>query len=241
MVLIGDDPDGRVFLGKMEEERMALSGLRKMKTPTGQAIIYVDRDGNNSIVVNAGANFAMGETELASWKESLRACFCCILQMEIPLPILEETISFCQQEGILVILNAAPVNPAFAKERLADLDYLVVNENELLQMSGEEEEEAAIQSLLDAGVGHLLYTIGEKGSLLITKEERLSVPAFKVKAVDTTGAGDTYIGAFAAQLQTETPENAMRYATAASALAVQKVGAAESIPSDSEIRAFLEK
>lgn len=237
---------------------------RRVDPPTGTAIITVDADGENSIVVDSGANARL--TALADReREAVATADVLLIQLETPLETVQEAATLACAAGATVILNAAPVR-ALPDGLLDAVDILVVNEHEaaLLAPSGSTPEEAA--AALTGGRRAVVLTLGGSGSLIVTPDgESVRVPAHRVSVVDTTGAGDTFCGAFAAELDRALGRDrvvprgpaksgaaggvavpaasdlvaAARFASAAAALSVQRPGAVPSIPTLEEIRAFV--
>lgn len=247
---VGNDDFGRKQLQSLEEEGVDVSGIRiDRTTSTGIAFICVEESGSNSIIVNQGANLSCDEEYLARQRDVISACDIILAQMEIPEGALYQAIEDARLAEKRVILNPAP-----APERIPDhiyrkLDYLTPNETELMRLCGMEESEwsaegddywEALQEgagrLLDKGVKKILVTLGDKGCGVFEKGNSAYYPAKPVKAVDTTAAGDCFNGAFAVALsEGMTEPEAVKFAICASALAVTRSGAQESIPLRSEV------
>ena len=216
------------------------------KQNSGVATIIIDdSSGENRIILSPGANHTLKldlSTTLSELKPDLL-----VLQMEIPLGIVEEAIRVAKKANILVLLNPAPA-VALSESTLRDVNYLILNETELAILSGHSHEEQmdefgiaeAAQRLCELGVEHVVVTLGAKGSLYRSGQSSgRSIPKAKVSAVDTTGAGDTYVGSFAVSIvhnmDLETQERfnfsaAMDRATNAAGITVQRRGAQDSIP-----------
>jgi ribokinase len=213
------------------------------KEPTGIAVIIVDETGENSIVVSAGANDRVGTGDIDAVEELVRQTKVLLLQFEVPLETVEYAIDVARRHGVQVILNPAPAHPA-SPDLLGKVDFLVPNETEASMLAGLEVKdvasaEAAARKFLGYGVPVVIVTLGAQGALLVTEERVAHVPARKVKAVDTTAAGDAFIGGLAAALVNGFPlEEAVRYATCSGALAVTKFGAQTSLPSAEDVEAF---
>ncbi len=242
---VGQDADGERILAQMAEEHMPTRFVLKKESGTGKAFIAVDPAGKNTIIVDSGANFDLSSQDVARWKEAIAEADLCLMQLELPMPVVQEVLHFCHARGITTVLNAAPVPEQVPLGMLGDVDVLVVNENELLQLSGKSDPEAAMQALFDAGAQTLIYTIGEQGSEYLTRPsgrvETVHLPAYSVPAIDTTGAGDTYLGALVAEWNPENLPASMQFATASSALAVQKRGAVASIPKREQILEWMKR
>ncbi|WP_022917985.1 ribokinase [Ruania albidiflava] len=239
---VGSDPDADVRRRDLETEGIDTTGLVSVPGPTGTALITVAADGENAIVVAAGANAAREELEPAQ-RDVLARAGAVITQLEVPVPLVLQA-GRERPEGSLFLLNAAPsaamTEPATAADLLAVTDVLVVNEHELADIAGAIGTEAAIVQVAEQ-VPVLIVTLGSAGALVVVGTERRQVPAFEVTAVDTTGAGDTFCGVLAARLAAtrpaegsvpaiETVADAARVASAAAALAVGTAGAQDSVP-----------
>lgn len=238
---VGEDEDGRIMKHLLEQEGINHEGLDEQPGPSGKAYISIDTKGQNTIIVSPGANFKLTEEWVDRHRELFKDARYCILQMEIQLPVIYSVLRLCREMGVATILNPAPVNSAFDRCQLKLVDYLVVNETELTLLSGgEKDPEKAISKLLEEGVRNIIYTMGSNGSRFCSSEADLVIPAYRVKAVDTTAAGDTFIGAFASQFEGKNHEEAMTYASRAAALAVTREGAIGSIPRKEEVARWLE-
>jgi ribokinase len=207
---------------------------------TGTAMIVVDDAGQNSIVIAAGANGCVGREDVDRIDRLLSRAQCLLLQFEVPLDAVQYAMERARGHGVKVILNPAParsVPPGF----LSGVDYLIPNESEASLLSGIQvrdlasAEEAACRLQSDGGPVVIL-TLGERGALLVSRETVCHVPAHRVEAVDTTAAGDAFIGGLAMGLVQGYPlEEAVRYATCAGTLAVTRFGAQTSLPSAEEV------
>lgn len=217
---------------------------RRVDAPTGTALIFVDRKGENSIVVNSGANAELvdlTETELAE----IAAADVLVLQLETPLATVIAAARAARAADTVVVLNAAP-SGAFPVELLSKIDILVVNEHEAAELAGEPAGtgERSLMSVLTAHGCDVVITLGSEGALVGGwGTTPVKIPAFKVDVQDTTGAGDVFVGAFAATLDHTADERSLvaatEFATAAAALAVQRKGAGPSIPTHAEVHEFL--
>jgi ribokinase len=236
---LGGDDFGDSLATTMSDEAIASSLVRRVAAPTGQAFIMVDAGGENAIIVASGANAEM--TELRDDElHAARSTKVLLMQLEIPMETVTEGAAAASAADRTVILNAAPATTLSA-ELFDSLDYLIVNEHEAC-LIGESEDLAAASAILAARVGRLIVTLGSKGSVLYESGKEVArVLAPRVKAVDTTGAGDTFCGAFAAGIAEGLEyAEAARFASAAAALSVQSVGAVPSVPSRAAIDEALE-
>jgi ribokinase len=216
---------------------------RRVDAPTGTAVICVDQRGENAIVVNSGANAALvdlTESELAA----IRTADVLVLQLETPLATVAAAARAAREVSTTVVLNAAP-SAEVPPELLAEVDILVMNEHEAAELAGEPAGtgERSLLSVLTAHGCDVIITLGAEGALIGGRgTDPVKVPAFKVAAVDTTGAGDAFVGAFAASLDhaadVRSLVQATEFASAAAALSVQRRGAVPSMPTLEEVRDF---
>jgi ribokinase len=177
---------------------------------SGVAPIFVEPNGQNRIIVVKGANDTLRPKDVDAAAEMLKSADCIVLQFEIPLETVYYTIQFARKNGIRCILNPAPAQPIDLKA-IADLDYFVPNESEAETITGlpvrtVDDAKRCAEKLLGAGIRRVLITLGANGSLLAGKEGTEHVPAFFMKSVDSTGAGDAFIGSFATFLGEGLPE-----------------------------------
>lgn len=234
---VGEDDLGARLRTALTGARVGTDGLRTVPGASGIAHIVVDADGGNSIIVVPGANGTV--TGLAEGdEERIAAASALLLQLEIPLPGVLAGARAAREHGVRVILTPAPAQP-LPPELLAVTDLLVPNEHEAAALTGKTDPREAAAELLRL-VPEVVVTLGAEGSLYAARgADPVLVPARKVDAVDTTAAGDTFVGALAvASGEGRTMPEAMAWASAASALSVQRAGASASMPDRAEIDAF---
>jgi len=238
---VGDDAHGRrivevLAVAGIEAGHVEVSGT----AATGTAIIAVDDLGENQIIVSPGANSGLTAADVDAGLAAVQAGDVLVLQLEIPTALVRQAARTAKSRGAFVILNAAPA-PGQIEGLLDDVDLLVVNEQEiqvladLAGVSGSHQE--LVQTLPPALGPAIVCTAGADGSFTVLNGSPVHVPATKVDARDTTGAGDTFVGYLAASLAGSPKElpAAMIHATRASALAVTRTGAMESIPWQHEL------
>lgn len=203
---------------------------------SGVAPIFVQPDSHNSILIVKGANAALGPADIQAAEADLRDCALIVLQLEIALETVYAAIDCGQRLGIPVLLNPAPAVAELSAAHLARLDYFVPNETELAQVSGlpvgdRESAFAAARVLAGRGIRHVVVTLGAEGALYVGEEGEFSLPGQRVAAIDTTGAGDAFIGCFAhGRVQGLGLREAMQRAVAYSALSVTGRGTQTSYP-----------
>src|SRR6267154_119146 len=200
---------------------------------SGVAPIFVEPNGQNRILVVKGANDALKAADVDAAADMLKAADCIVLQFEIPLETVYYTVAFARKHGIRCILNPAP-GQLVEMGALTDLDYFVPNESEAETVTGVpvrnvEDAKKCAEKLLTAGIRRVIITMGANGSLLAGRDLSEHVPAFSVKSVDSSGAGDAFIGSFAVFLGEGVPElEAVRRANLYAGLSTTGVGTQKS-------------
>jgi ribokinase len=203
---------------------------------SGVAPIAVDPEGHNAIIIVTGANDLLTEEEIEAAWPVIAAAQILVCQLEIPLAITLAALRIARQEGVRTIFNPAPAQAGLPRELYQLSDIFCPNESETELLTGRpvntpEETEAAARVLLERGAGMVILTLGERGSLLVTATEAVQVPAHPVKALDTTGAGDAFVGSLAYFLAAGKPlTDAMQRANHIAAISVQSSGTQTSFP-----------
>lgn len=204
MSRVGDDMFADNTIHNMASYGVDTRHVQKVPgVSSGVAPIMVDRDSQNRILIIPGANKHLLPEDIDQAADDLRRCKLIVLQLEIPLSTIYRAIEFGNTEGIPVILNPAPASSDLDLDYACRCDFFMPNETELeiltgMPVSSIAEVEAAAQTLLDHGLKHLVVTLGSRGALYLHGNEATHLPAPTVSAVDTTGAGDAFIGCFAA-------------------------------------------
>lgn len=239
---VGSDADGEALRRALEVEHVDVRGLRRADAPSGAAFITVDRAGQNAIVVAPGANALLTPDAIAPLLfEGARVV---IVQLEIPAPAVRAATRFGAEAGATVVLNAAPIRDLDPAD-LADVSVLVVNESEAASFAGRPAprspgEALALAAGLRSRVPAVVVTLGDQGAVWSDGKETFHAEAFAVPVVDTTGAGDAFVGVLGAALaEGKPPHEAMRFASAAGALATTKRGAQEGMPHRADVLALL--
>ena len=242
--LVGSDAYGDALREALREAGVDVGLVGTAKGPSGVALITVDADGQNMIVVSPGAN---GKLSLKDFEEGmLDGAALVVMQLEIPLQTVQTVAEAAAALGVPVLLNPAPAQP-LSDGFLSKIGYLVVNEGEAALLSGWSEVQdaesalAAAQSLRERGADTVVVTLGARGLVWSGGDGEGRLEPHNVKAIDTTAAGDAFCGAFAVALaEGKGLEPALRFANAAGALATTKEGAQPSLPTRGEVEAWLE-
>jgi ribokinase len=242
---VGEDAFGQALLDNLSKNRVDCTHLKTSNTSSsGTALITVDQTGRNSIIVVPGSNHDLLPSDLDSLENEISSAGMVILQMEIQLETVWKSIRMAKKHAVPVLLNPAPAN-SIPDEYLNGLDYLVPNESELNSLTGLPtntlpEISKAINILISKGVKRVILTRGELGCYYMDRETAVQIPSLKVNPVDTTGAGDAFIGGFAYSLVLgETIQEALKTGVTAGAMAVTKAGAQTSFPTRQEFEDFL--
>ena len=208
---------------------------------TGSAVILLDSQGQNSIMVYGGANQAMETGMLAKSESLIESADILISEFETPQEVTYEAFKLAKKHGVTTILNPAPASKII-DGLLEVTDLIVPNETESATLTGIEVNDTAsmdanADKFAQMGIAHLIITVGDRGAYYHTPSDSGFVPAFKVQAKDTTAAGDTFIGAFSSKVNQDLSniEEALVYAQQASSITVQRLGALPSIPTAAEI------
>ena len=243
---IGNDSFGQELSENLNKNQVDISNVRKVKEPTGIALITVDAKGQNSIIVVPGANAKLTRKDMDALKAAIQGTKILVLQLEIPLEVVIHVVDIAYASGITILLNPAPATP-IPIETLRKVTFLIPNESELALLSGIQIKNfsdcrKAISHLQSLGCNQIILTRGEHGAYYFYQDNQIFAPPFDVTVVDTTAAGDAFIGGLAAALADDIDlQIALLRASAAGALAVTKAGAQTSLPDITELDDFLKK
>jgi ribokinase len=242
---VGRDANGDRALSGFVDAGIDVSRVVRDRTrPSGVALIFVGEHGDNSIAVASGANGALSPADVRNASSSFRRASMLLLQLETPLKTIETSIDLAARAGVPVVLNPAPARP-LASRLLARVHVLTPNETEAALLTGiavrdENSAARAADALLAQGVGHVVITMGARGAFVASVGIRQMIRGFKAKAVDATGAGDVFNGALGVALAEGKPFlEAARFANAAAAISVTRLGAQPSAPARREIDRLL--
>lgn len=243
---VGGDVFGEATIANFKANGIDVSHLKRIQAlQSGTATIVVDTNGQNCIVIHKGANNVLLPEDVDAAEEALKTCSMILLQLEIPLDTVRRAVEVGHRNGVPILLNPAPAKAELDMETVCACDFFVPNETELSLLSGRktdtrQEIEAAAMELIRRGLSHVIVTMGARGALWMTQEGAKYVEAHMVKAVDTTGAGDAFIGCFAAHyVRGGNVLDAMRAGCDFAALSVMRRGAQASYPTQEEVEAFL--
>lgn len=242
---VGKDMFGNQSVSGFRRDGINLNYIvRDSASPSGVALIFVARNGENSIAVAGGANSRLSPADVKKAKRAIAGASAVVMQLETPIETVLIAAELAAKAGVRVILNPAPAQPL--SDRLLKLvSILTPNETEAGLLTGIKVHNArtaakAAEKLLARGVETVILTLGGQGAFVAGAEVRQLVPGFRVKAVDTTAAGDTFNGSLAVALaEGRALIEAVRFANAAAALSVTRMGAQPSAPTRKEIDRFL--
>ena len=242
--MLGKDGNGDVFRKIMKEDGIKADNVFSCDKPTAVAQVQINADGQNRICVIPCANYEFGFEELDKVDEVIKHTELVILQLELRLDVTKEIIRRVHGYGVKVLLNPAPA-VKLEKEILGMVDFITPNETELSILTGlptetDEEVIVAAKELLSYGTKTIIATLGSRGALIATNENIEIVSGYKVKAVDTVAAGDSFNGAFAvALMEGKTLQEAVKFANAMGALTVTENGAIPSLHTRKQVEEFI--
>ena len=245
--MVGKDSQGEKLIQNLNKYGIISDNVIKSDELTGRAIITVDKKGDNNIIVIPGSNFKITKEHIQAKQDVIASSDVVILQNEIPSETVEFSLLKAKELGKITIFNPAPARK-LSGEVFKNTDYLILNETEMeeifeIKFNDEEYTEKISSKKKEYGIKNIILTLGDKGSILFSEDNNIKkYGVYKVKAVDTTAAGDSFIGAFTMKIcELGNPDEAIKYATAVSAIVVTRQGAQDSIPTREEIEKFIEE
>ena len=243
---LGNDAFGQEMLDNFVNEGISVSSVKRVNGPSGIALINVSIEtGENSITVSPGANGLILPNDIELLDSEISQQDIIVIQNEIPIQTIEKIIYIAFQNGVKILYNPAPIAP-IDKQILNKVSILVVNETEAksifdIDAIDLEQPNNLISFLSVFTIDQIIITLGERGALLHTSGTIEHYPAHHVKAVDTTGAGDTFCGYLATMVsQGNSISTSIKYAIAASAISIQSIGAQESIPKVAQVETLMD-
>lgn len=240
---VGNDAFGQQQLTNFKDNKIDVSGVGIGTKSSGVAPIFVSKSSNNSIIIIKGANNELTPDDLQANIEIIKNAKIIVLENEIPLETNYAAIDLAQEFGIPILLNPAPARKDLDLEYVKKVDYFAPNETELATLTGLpainlDEIKVAAHDMVSLGVKHMIVTLGSRGVLSVTDQDEQLINALKVDAVDTTGAGDSIIGAFAHYLAEGKNElDALNLANQYAAMTVTRRGTQKSYPTKAEVEA----
>ncbi|TLQ51390.1 ribokinase [Lacticaseibacillus casei] len=246
---VGDDANAAFMRGELVKNKIDTQYVSTTSgEQTGQAYILLQASGQNSIIIQHGANFDLTPNDVQKAATLIQTADFVVAELETPVDATTEAFKIAKAAGKVTILNPAPAQKDLPLTLLKNVDLITPNETESELITGipvtdEASMRASAAYYHELGIRGVIITLGSKGSFISLDGQATIVPAFKVKAVDTTAAGDTFIGALASVLQIDLKNivEAATYASMASSFTVQKLGAFPSIPMGDDVKAKLDK
>ncbi len=230
---VGNDAFGMQLLDGLEKEQIDTQGVKKTNGASGIANILLS-EGDNRIIVVPGANHELSNADIDAQKAVMKKSSMVILQLELPIPVVEYTLQVAKELGVPAILNPAPA--AGFTEAMKEADFLTPNETEAEELFG-----ANWELELERYPNRMVVTLGKNGARYFDGDKHVTVEGFPTTAVDTTGAGDTFNGALAVALSEGNDfKEAVRFANAAASISVEKFGAQGGMPNRAEVVSRME-
>ena len=245
--MVGKDSQGEKLIQNLNKYGIKSDNIIKSDDLTGRAIITVDKKGDNNIIVIPGSNFKITKEHIQKKQDVIASSDVVILQNEIPFDTVEFSLLKAKELGKITIFNPAPARQ-LSEKIFKNTDYLILNETEMDEVFGIGINDKVYIGRIfhkkkECGIRNIILTLGDNGSVLFSEDDNIKkYDAYEVKAVDTTAAGDSFIGAFTMKIcETGDADKAIKYATAVSAIVVTRQGAQDSIPTREEIEKFIEE
>lgn len=237
MGAVGQDNEGK-YISSFLKEKGLKAHLKLSNKSTGAAFITINEsNGENQILIVQGANMDITKDDIDKVEDYIASRDIFLAQLENPVETVVYSLRLAKKHGLITILNPAPYGK-LSEDAYQYIDYFVPNEHELDQfVPGDMSYKEKAHIILEKGVSNIIVTLGEKGSLLVNKEKVVHVEPFKVKAIDTTAAGDSYLGALVTALsEGKDIVDAMKFASKCSSITVTRKGAINSLPKLEEVK-----
>ena len=243
---LGSDHDAELIKENLSRYKIDTSNIKISETcKTGTAYIFLEKNGNNRIIVNPGANMDISRADIRNiFQKEMKNCTHILIQLEISIEAIKEIICICNELNIKLIIDAGPIRNISIND-LAGAYIVSPNKSELealvkRKLYSLEEIKIAGRELLNNGIENVLIKMGENGSLFLNNETEIYQKIYKVDALDTTGAGDSYMAGFVKSLsEGNNLKEAMNYGSICGAIAVTKIGAVPSLPSLEDVNKFI--
>ncbi len=241
---VGSDAYGSSLLESMSMSGVNIDHIERNNNNTGIAVINVDKNADNNIIVIAGANWDVDKKYLEKHRNLFEENDLVVFQLEIPLTTVKEGLKISKEYGKTTILNPAPAFD-LDDETISYIDILIPNEHELerlskIKISDEDSRISAAKVLINKGVNIIIITLGSEGVLYIDQQQTIHFPAFAVDVVDTTAAGDSFIAGFATEyLKTNNIKKSVERGQSTASLTIQKMGAQSSLPTKLDVDKFM--
>ncbi|MFR8086863.1 MAG: ribokinase, partial [Leuconostoc gelidum] len=236
---VGNDDNGEIFKELLRKENINTDYITQKNKLTGTATILLESNGHNTILVNGGANMALTEKDVKRATKVLQNADVVVAQLEVPKAVIAEAFKIAKTGGAITVLNPAPITHDLGFDIISKTDLIIPNESEaaaLVNVAKSTDfktiEDEIYQNLSFKGLKNIVITLGDKGVYYHISDEIGVLPIFPVNVVDTTAAGDTFIGTIVANLRRDmsSMRDLLLRSTMASALAVSQSGAISSIP-----------
>lgn len=234
---VGDDEFSRRALANLKEERVDVKHVKKLRGEIGGIATIFSSQKTNMIVMVPGANNAVDEEYLQKIENEIKKCDCIVAELEVPQQAVLFVSQICKKNNIKFILNPSPIMK-FDKTLLDNADLIVVNETEIKHLPNFKSQK---QALIDCA-GRLVLTVGKRGAYVYEDGEIVHLPAVDTPVVDTTGAGDAFLGGLIdALIEGSKLKNAVEFANVCAGLKVSKLGAQTGMPTIKEVKTFLQR
>lgn len=238
---VGQDSIGDDLVNNLIKEGIDAKAVKRSEKKSGLAMITIDSKGDNTIVVSPGANIDLTVDDVINNADLIREADWMLVQLEIPIPAVFEAVKIAKESNTRVVMNPAPVKE-LPEDIFQYIDYITPNETELMKITKADNIDQGIEMLLEKGMKGVVVTLGEKGSMIITKDGKVTVDAFEFDSIDTTAAGDSFNAGFVMGMhENKEIKEILRNANILGGLATTKLGAQPSLPCKQDLEDYIEK